>query len=216
MNIFITPPDKHFDGGLGSAASNFKSASESLKNNEENSSGDLPICYLQRHSIELYLKSLIYILHKKFEIPFGGDFTLENPAILINGKWKPLSNTHNLSDLYSYFSQETSKLNIEVITKTELIIISKDNFDKCCDTIPAFDRFQRLLFQNAYVNTLQRVSELNSKSAPQRYLDLANKYPEIIQQVPQLLIASYLGIKPQSLSRIRKKLLIKNSKATIN
>ncbi|WP_299158270.1 Crp/Fnr family transcriptional regulator [uncultured Tenacibaculum sp.] len=121
-----------------------------------------------------------------------------------------------ISDLYSFFSQEISKLNIEVITKTELIIISKDNFDKCCDTIPAFDRFQRLLFQNAYVNTLQRVAELNSKSAPQRYLDLVNKHPEIIQQVPQLLIASYLGIKPQSLSRIRKKICTKNSKATIN
>ncbi|MFT6835251.1 MAG: hypothetical protein ACJA0H_001287 [Francisellaceae bacterium] len=103
MNIFITPPDKHFDGGLGSSASNFKSASESLKNSEENSSVDLPICYLQRHSIELYLKSLIYILHKKFDISFGDDFTLKNPAILINGKWKPLSNTHNLSDLYNYF-----------------------------------------------------------------------------------------------------------------
>ncbi|WP_178138016.1 hypothetical protein [Moritella viscosa] len=85
------------------SASNFKNASEALKNSDDNQSGDLPICYLQRHSIELYLKSLIYILHKKFDIPFGQHFSLEKPAILANGKWKLLSNIHNLSDLFSYF-----------------------------------------------------------------------------------------------------------------
>jgi hypothetical protein len=103
MNVFITPPEKHFDSGLGYSASKFKSASEALKNSGDSQSGDLPICYLQRHSIELYLKSLIYILHKKFNIPFGKGYNLENPAILVNGKWKLLSNTHNLSNLYDYF-----------------------------------------------------------------------------------------------------------------
>lgn len=103
MNVFITPPHKHFDGGLGMSASNFKSASEALKSSYDKQSGDLPICFLQRHSIELYLKSLIYILHKKFDVSFGEGFSLEKPAILTNGKWKPLSNVHNLFDLFNYF-----------------------------------------------------------------------------------------------------------------
>jgi hypothetical protein len=125
MNVFITPPEKHFDAGLGSSASNFKGASESLKSSGDNQSGDLPICYLQRHSIELYLKSLIYILHKKFNIPFGENFTLENPAILVNEKWKPLSNTHNLSDLYSYFLAVFESEKVSMPTTTDWSIDPK-------------------------------------------------------------------------------------------
>ena len=67
MNVFITPPETHFDGGLGISASDFRSAAETLKSSEVSGSGILPICYLQRHSLELYLKSLIFILHKKFD-----------------------------------------------------------------------------------------------------------------------------------------------------
>lgn len=115
-----------------------------------------------------------------------------------------------ISDLNSFFSREPSQLNIETITKTKLIIINKDDFEKSCNTIPAFNHFQRILIQNAYIATLQRVSTLTSKSAPQRYLELITKHPEIIKKVPQLLIASYLGIKPQSLSRIRKRLFNNN------
>lgn len=121
-----------------------------------------------------------------------------------------------ISDLYSFFSKEASKLNIEAIDDTKLIIISKENFEKTCDVFPAIERFQRLLIQNAYVSTLRRVSEINSKSAPQRYLELVTNHPKIIQRVPQLLIASYLGIKPQSLSRIRKRLFNKNSDTSIS
>ena len=103
MNILITPPEQHFDKGLGISAWHFRDAAKALK--ESDISRDLvsPICYVQRHAIELYLKSLIYILHKKYDIPFGDDFNLEKPAICVHGKWKSLSNTHNLADLYSYF-----------------------------------------------------------------------------------------------------------------
>ncbi len=125
MNVFLTPPETHFDGGLGMSASNFKSASEALKNSDENQSGALPICYLQRHSIELYLKSLIYILHKKFKIPFGDGFSLENPAILTSNKWKPLSNTHNLSDLYTYFVTVFNSEEVEMPTSTDWSIDPK-------------------------------------------------------------------------------------------
>jgi hypothetical protein len=125
MNVFLTPPDQHFDGGLGMSASNFKSASEALKNSEDNQSGALPICYLQRHSIELYLKSLIYILHKKFDIPFGEGFSLEKPAILANGKWKPLSNVHNLSDLFTYFLSVFDSEKVSMPSTTDWTIDSK-------------------------------------------------------------------------------------------
>lgn len=103
LNILITPPEKHFDRGLGISAWHFRDAANVLLESEKK--GDLvsPIGYLQRHAIELYLKSLIYILHRKYEIPFGEKFSLENPALFVNGKWRSLSNTHNLADLYKYF-----------------------------------------------------------------------------------------------------------------
>jgi hypothetical protein len=103
MNILITPPETHFDRGLGISAWRFKDAANILI--DAGNTNDLvsPIGYLQRHAIELYLKSLIFILHKKYNIDFGDDFSLDNPAISANGKWRPFSNTHNLSDLYGYF-----------------------------------------------------------------------------------------------------------------
>lgn len=103
MNILITPPEMHFDRGLGISAWHFRDAAKVLINSENNRDLLSPIGYLQRHAIELYLKSLIYILHKKYNICFGDNFSLDNPAILVNGKWRPMSNTHNLNDLYSYF-----------------------------------------------------------------------------------------------------------------
>jgi len=103
LNILITPPESHFDRGLGISAWHFRDAANELLKSDKKRDFLSPISYLQRHAIELYLKSLIYILHRKYHIPFGEGFSLETPAIQVNGKWRPLSNTHNLSDLYKYF-----------------------------------------------------------------------------------------------------------------
>ncbi len=113
---------------------------------------------------------------------------------------------HWISDLFSFFSQEVSVFNIQAIEDSEITILSKDNFEKACNTIPAFEKFFRILIQNAYVDSLRRVSRIYGNSAEERYLKLVKTNPQIIQSVPQHYIASYLGIKPQSLSRIRKKL----------
>ncbi len=113
---------------------------------------------------------------------------------------------HWISDLFSFFSYETSAFNIQAIEDCEITILSRENFEKACNTIPAIERFFRLLIQNAYVDSLRRVSRIYANSAEERYLNLIKSNPKIIQRVPQHYIASYLGIKPQSLSRIRKKL----------
>ena len=75
---------------------------------------------------------------------------------------------------------------------------------KACDTIPVMERFFRILIQNAYVSLQHRLAITNSEEAERRYEEFAKKNPLLIQRIPQYLIASYLGIKPQSLSRIRK------------
>lgn len=114
---------------------------------------------------------------------------------------------HWITDPYSFFSQEKSLYTVQALMKTEVLLLSKENKDKACDQFPKIERFFRLLVQNAYVHLLQRVSQISSDTAEERYLKLIQSHPNIIQQVPQYYIASYLGIKPQSLSRIRKNLL---------
>lgn len=102
MNILITPPEQHFDKGYGLSAWNFRESAKQLSKYEYSRDLSSPISYLQRHAIELYLKSIIYILHKKYQIPFGEAFNLANPAILVKETWKPLSGTHDLVKLYEY------------------------------------------------------------------------------------------------------------------
>lgn len=114
---------------------------------------------------------------------------------------------HWITDPYSFFSQEKALHTVQALFKTEVLLISKENHDKACNQLPNIERFFRLLVQNAYVHLLQRIARISSDTAEERYLKLIQSHPNIIQQVPQYYIASYLGIKPQSLSRIRKNLL---------
>jgi len=114
---------------------------------------------------------------------------------------------HWITDPYSFFAQEKSLYSVQALMDTEVLLLSKENQDKACDAFPKIERFFRLLVQNAYVHLLERVARISSDTAEERYLKLIQSHPNIIQQVPQYYIASYLGIKPQSLSRIRKKML---------
>lgn len=118
--------------------------------------------------------------------------------IAIEGHW--------ITDLYSYLSREPAVYTIEALEDTELILISKDNFDRACEEIPIFERFFRLLIQNGLIYQQRRISNIYSESAEERYLKLIKEKPEVVQSVPQHLLASFLGIKPQSLSRIRKQI----------
>lgn len=113
---------------------------------------------------------------------------------------------HWISDLFSFLSNEPSLFNVQAIENSELTLLNRDNFEKACDTIPAFERFFRILIQNAYVSSQRRVSRIYGNTAEERYLKLVKDNPKILQSVPQHYIASFLGIKPQSLSRIRKNL----------
>jgi CRP-like cAMP-binding protein len=66
------------------------------------------------------------------------------------------------------------------------------------------NQYFRILFQNAFITAAQRVGASLSKSALERYQEFRTKYPRIEQRIPNHQIASFLGITPQSLSRIRR------------
>lgn len=112
-----------------------------------------------------------------------------------------------ISDLESFFSQEKSKYYIEALEDSQLLRISKDDFEKLLVEIPALERYFRMVFQKAYVNALKRLNATMWKPATERYQEMLKEHPQMFQRVPLVYIASYLGITPESLSRIRKQTL---------
>lgn len=112
-----------------------------------------------------------------------------------------------ISDLYSFFSGKPALFTIEALEPCQLLVLDETGFKTACDHLPKLDRFFRVLIQTAYVNSQYRIARTFSAEAEQRYCELVENHPDIIQRIPQFLIASYLGIKPQSLSRIRKNII---------
>jgi CRP-like cAMP-binding protein len=108
-----------------------------------------------------------------------------------------------IADLYSFLTEEPSIYNIEALEECELLLITKENWEILLDKVPAFERYFRLLIQNNLIATQRRLMSSLSESAEEKYTKLINNFPGCIQRVPQHMIASYLGITPETLSRIR-------------
>lgn len=113
---------------------------------------------------------------------------------------------HWITDQYSFFSGRPGIYTIETLEQTEVLVINKENFEEVCSASHLFEHFFRILMQNAFVALQYRLIKTNSEDAEHRYIEFVKLYPHFVQRIPQYLIASYLGIKPQSLSRIRKEL----------
>lgn len=109
-----------------------------------------------------------------------------------------------ISDLESYFSKKPSKYNIEALEDSNLLRIPSDRMEQLMTDVPSLERYFRILFQKAYVNALNRLNATMWETAMDRYNEMLKEHPEIFQRVPLVYIASYLGITPESLSRIRK------------
>lgn len=110
-----------------------------------------------------------------------------------------------ISDLESFFSQHPSKYYIEALEDSQLLRISSEDLELLYKEVPILERYFRILFQKAYVNALERLNTTMWDSAIDRYNNMLKENPDMFQRVPLVYIASYLGITPESLSRIRKK-----------
>lgn len=109
---------------------------------------------------------------------------------------------------YSHFiSRTVSDHNVECITACELLRITKENLDYLVNEGKAMKDFSISVFQQSIAYNENRSRELSALNAEERYLKLLKDYPEIIQYVPIQYIASFLGMKPESLSRIRRKII---------
>ncbi len=111
-----------------------------------------------------------------------------------------------ITDASSYFKNTPAVTTIETLEPTRALLINKKGFESLCCSHPLFDRFFRLLLQNSLASLHYRIAKTISEDADHLYKEFSTRYPHFVQRIPQYLIASYLGIKPQSLSRIRKSL----------
>lgn len=111
-----------------------------------------------------------------------------------------------ISDLYSFLNHTASSIEIVAFEDSDIYCLHKDKFNELLKAIPCLEKYYRILYQNAYTATLQRLDCTLSTSAIERYVQIIKDSPTLLQRVPLHLIASYLGITAESLSRIRKKL----------
>ena len=109
-------------------------------------------------------------------------------------------------DLYSLLTQTASKSNIKAIEDTDILQIGKTDLELLYQKIPKFERFFRILFQNAYITQREQINLALSASAEERYLLFLKKKPYAEKRFAQKDIASYLGVTPQFLSTLKKKL----------
>ncbi len=112
-----------------------------------------------------------------------------------------------ISDFNSFLHQEKAVLNIDAIEESELLMISLENYEELTLKIPVMDRYFRILYQKSLVVKDDRLIVSNNFSAEEKYLHLVRKHPEMTQRLSHSLIASYLGLTPETVSRIRKKIL---------
>lgn len=109
-----------------------------------------------------------------------------------------------ISDMGSFLSGNEAQYNIEALEDSEILNLTKQAMDEMMDEIPALERYFRLLMQNNIVALQRRAIAYMSLSAEEKYLKLMDVFPDIINRAPQQYVASYLGITPETLSRIRK------------
>jgi CRP-like cAMP-binding protein len=112
-----------------------------------------------------------------------------------------------VTDMYCFLNGRKAMMVIEALEDSTVFQLSKAQFDELMER-PVFERWFRVLMQNAYTREQLRAIDNLSLSAEERYLRFVQKYPLIAAQVTQKQIASYLGITPEFLSSIRKKIKI--------
>ena len=111
-----------------------------------------------------------------------------------------------ITDLQSFLRKTPSSQNIDALEDSQVLLIDFEGREKLLEAVPKLERFFRMLLEANYVASHRRIEESLAESAEERYLTFLNMYPALAQRIPQSQIASYLGITPQSLSRIRKEM----------
>jgi len=112
-----------------------------------------------------------------------------------------------ISDQESYNNQKASEYNIEALAASTVIVWTKEDWDELLITSPAIRKFNEELLARGYEASQRRIFSLISYTAAERYLEFQKTYPSLFSRVPQHMIASYLGVSRETLSRIRREFI---------
>ena len=113
---------------------------------------------------------------------------------------------HFVSSFTSFLTHTPTAENISAIEKTTLKVISKDKLESLSSTLPKMQIFRRVMAENLFIIMEKRIMMLQSQSAHERYEKMLKENPKLILSVPLQYTASFLGMTPQHLSRLRKEL----------
>lgn len=111
-----------------------------------------------------------------------------------------------VADIHSFLTQMPSQYRIDVLEPTDIYQIHRTDLENLFLQVPVMERFFRLKIQRAYISLQERTLHQLNKSAEERYLEFRHKYGHIEFRVPQYMIASYLNLSPEHLSKVRKQL----------
>ncbi|WP_288811332.1 MULTISPECIES: Crp/Fnr family transcriptional regulator [unclassified Sphingobacterium] len=109
----------------------------------------------------------------------------------------------------SFLPQQPSRQIIQSLEDCTVLVIGYDDLQKFYSSLKSGERFGRLVIEQVFVKTLQGLNSFYTDSPELRYEKFIKEYPDLLQRIPQYYIASYVGVKPQSLSRIRSRNLHK-------
>jgi CRP/FNR family transcriptional regulator, anaerobic regulatory protein len=112
-----------------------------------------------------------------------------------------------ISDLQSFTERTPAAFNVQALENSEILEISYENMERVFETVPKMERYFRIITQRAFVTFQQRIVQNLSMRAEERYLAFQRKYPQIELRFPQKMVAEYLGISPEFLSKIKKRLM---------
>ena len=111
-----------------------------------------------------------------------------------------------ISDLYSFLTGEPATYNIDALENAELVLISKSAHEELLKKLPKYETYIRLQITGAYIALQKRLTSIISLPLEERYKNFLAVYPNIAQRVPQHMIASYMGLTPETLSRVRSRM----------
>ena len=110
-------------------------------------------------------------------------------------------------DRQSLMNETPSKYNVDAIENSVVILIKKEDFDMLCKKIPAFYELTNNILQKSFNASKERINAVISMTAEEKYLNFLTSFPGLANRVPRHMIASYLGITPETLSRIKKQIM---------
>jgi CRP-like cAMP-binding protein len=110
-----------------------------------------------------------------------------------------------IADLFSFLTGEPATYNIDALEETELVLISKSSYVELLKKLPKFETYIRVQLTSAYIAMQRRLTSIISFSLEERYNYFNELYPNIVSRVPQHMIASYMGLTAETLSRVRRR-----------